>query len=196
MERFTPEQEQARLLVRLNEAMAVLLSRQNASSRSVTAYLHNLKVRYRLGIDEFDLLHLAYERVVELIERDKVTYATHLTAYLKKVAFNIAREKQRQNPSYYPLNEEICPALEPDKINEELELVAKAMEQLEEKDRYLLTLKIVEQMSWDEIHQLWCQVYPDKKLSKSSLRKRKQRALTKLRHIYHGKNYPQTVSLS
>lgn len=179
--------KKALLLDALNEAMTTLLSRKSAQSSSVSAYLHKLKLSYKLDIDEFDLLHKAYERAVLLINADKVTYTANLVAYLKKIAFNIAREQRRQTVRCSSLNEEICSKAYPGSvdISDELNRVTTAMSQLDDQEKLLLHLRIIEQKSWKDICELWKQEYSED-VSITVLRKRKQRALVRLRHLYHG----------
>lgn len=178
---------QKHLLDALDDAMIILLSRKNAQSRAVSAYLHKLTSGFQLNIEEFDLLHLAYERTRELITKGNVKNDVNLVAYLKKVASYIAYEKRRTTFFYYPLNEEIyCDSICSVDIDHELEQVSYAMTQLSTEEQYLLHWKIVENFSWKEIHQLWIQRFQTK-ISIISLRKRKERALVKLRLIYHNR---------
>lgn len=178
---------QNRLLEALNDAMIILLSRKNAQSRAVSAYLHKLTLGFQLDIEEFDLLHLAYERTRELIAKGNVRNDVNLIAYLKKVASYIAYEKRRTVFYYYPLNEEIyCDSNCNVDIDHEFAQVSQAMNQLSDEDQYLLHLKIVANLPWKVIHQLWIARF-QKDISIPSLRKRKERALVKLRLIYHNR---------
>lgn len=183
------------ILHELNKEMANLYGRDNAQSRSMSAYLRRLTVTHRLAIEEFELLHEAYERAVLLISKGKVSHATNLVAYLKRIASNIAKEERRKTPFHHPINEESCTkdSLSDININSELDQLAEAMTRLDEPDRRLLTLKIIDNKSWKEIHQLWCKETQEK-ASISCLRKRKERALSKLRHLYH-RNTPETLTL-
>lgn len=146
-------------------------------------YQFNLSRRFTVTT----ILNEAYVRGVKQIEKGE--YIEKPIPWVRSTSYNIIREYSREGNKICQLEQDIesptnCSLLDFRDINENLEKVLLAFEKLDEEEKEILRLKIVEKLTWKEI----IQVLERKDMTyknEAALRKRKERALKHLRQIYH-----------
>jgi DNA-directed RNA polymerase specialized sigma24 family protein len=169
------------------------------NSRSSSGRLMYVMVRrslwqfHLLGIySEACILNEAYIRGCELIARGEII--RNPEAWLKQTAYNIIREWSRYERKSLPLEEHLLPDLQdsvlPEVLEDDLGTLRLAFQMLETKDQQLLNLKICNGLSWKEIQEM-LQLQGQGHLTEASLRKRKERALARLRKKFHALKPPE-----
>jgi DNA-directed RNA polymerase specialized sigma24 family protein len=132
------------------------------------------------------LLNEAYLRGISLINKGEVIQK--IPAWYRKTIYNIVRELKREQRKSAPFEDYMADVEPPQMLLEDLEddlqTLHLAFRSLEAEDRQLLCLKIIENLSWREIRAILRSEgagdYPE-----ATWRKRKERALIKLRKKYH-----------
>lgn len=184
-----------------NHDVQYLLQPQNPYARALLAFIRRTIRQFRLEsyITEIDVFVEAYLRGVNYT-RSTGERILQSRAWLRKTAYNIIREWQRDQAKYCdaafdelleqgtvgyhqdPAQE--LAGQEGEWIQEEIKRVIEAFRALDEDDRTLIQWKIIENLSWQTIHdRLLAQGEPP--VSLATLRKRGQRALERLRQKYH-----------
>lgn len=178
----------------LLEEAQELLNHNSSSGRLLYAFVRrNLRV-FHLNdyFSEAAILNEALIRAV-LVTR-KGTVIRELPPWLRSTSYNIIREKNRFRQRFVSLEAQIDlveeVGFQPEEIEEDLRYIQAAFEMLEPKDQRLLTLKVVEGRSWQEIHAIFksegrcnCSI--------AALRKQKERALVRLRKKFHALSPPE-----
>jgi DNA-directed RNA polymerase specialized sigma24 family protein len=166
-------------------------------SRSSSGRVMYVFVRSRLrsfglanAYKEAYILNEAYIRGTRLIDQGNVIH--NPTAWLRQTAYNIIRELRRDQKKLAPLEETSLPEVA-DTVSEQLEddlnTLRMAFQMLTAKDQTLLNLKIVDGLSWRQVREtLKASGYGD--CAEAVLRKRKERALTRLRKKFHALKPP------
>lgn len=165
-----------------------LLGSNSSSGRLLYAFVRRNLYRFHLNGDfcEAAILNEALIRAVTATRRGIVIQ--ELSAWLRRAAYNIIREKSRDRKRLVSLDSEperveqvVCQAEE---IEDDLSFIQAAFGLLEPRDQRILMLKIVQGLSWQEIHNiLSIEGQPD--CSIPALRKQKERALIRLRKKFH-----------
>lgn len=113
--------------------------------------------------------------------------------WMRATAFNIIREKSRQAKSSLPFIEDryhnsYSPSFHDlsREVDSELMKLKLAFQLLAEEDQEILNLRIVDELSWKEIHKEF--LLRGFNGTESALRKRKERALKRFRNKYHTMN--------
>jgi DNA-directed RNA polymerase specialized sigma24 family protein len=169
-------------------------------ARALKFFIYQNLCRFGLQghITEWDVFIEAYLRGVQYTRRGRSI--RHSSAWLRKTAYNIIREWQRDQAKYCDTAlddllekgivgyHENLPSEDKDRycyrVETETEKVRRAFSNLDDCDRSLLHWKIIETLSWQSIHErLMAQGQPAVPLP--TLRKRGQRALERLRRNYH-----------
>jgi DNA-directed RNA polymerase specialized sigma24 family protein len=136
-------------------------------------------------------LNEAYIRGCQLIDRGETI--RNSSAWLRQTAYNIIREWSRYERKTIPLEEHLLENLQgavaAEVIEDDLSTLRLALQMLSAKDQQLLNLKIGEGFSWKQIQEAW-QLQGYGNLTEASLRKRKERALIKLRKKFHALKPP------
>jgi DNA-directed RNA polymerase specialized sigma24 family protein len=112
-------------------------------------------------------------------------------AWIRATAYNIIREQSRELRRFSQFDESMieshvnCSLTVFEEIEEELfERISLAFEKLEPNEKEILILKMIKDLSWKEIKlRLFLQGKAVE--NEATLRKRKERALKRLRSIYH-----------
>ncbi|MDZ8262744.1 sigma-70 family RNA polymerase sigma factor [Nostoc sp. ChiQUE01b] len=119
-------------------------------------------------------------------------------AWIRATAYNIIREQSRELRRFSQFDESMieshvnCSPTVSEEIEEELfKRVKLAFEKLEPEEKEILILKEVKDFSWNEI-KLRLVLQGKEVTNEATLRKRKERALKRLRSIYHSLE-PQNV---
>lgn len=138
------------------------------------------------------VLNEAYIRGIKLISEGTVIRT--VPAWLRSTSYNIIRELSRELQKSVPLEEHTLTVEQPwvplEELEDDLATVRMALSLLDPQDARLLNLKIGEGRSWKEIRDiLRLEGWED--LTEEVLRKRKERALIKLRKKYHTLKPPE-----
>ncbi|MEA5595738.1 sigma-70 family RNA polymerase sigma factor [Rivularia sp. UHCC 0363] len=167
-----------------------LLFPGSSSAHSTLAFVLRSLTQFNLSqsFSVTEILIDAYLRGVKQIERGE--YIENPLPWIRSTSYNIIREHSRERKKLYQLEEDKvefamdCSLVGIEEINENLEKVLLAFKKLDEEEKEILTLKIVEKLTWKEILELLEQ-RGIKFKNETALRKRKERALKRLRKIYH-----------
>lgn len=181
--------EQAWLLYQ--ESFLELLNPSDSEGITVYVFVNRLLQQFHLtGLyDPAYVLHAVYLRMHDYIwNRDGDI--RNLTPWVKGTAINIIRElsrRERKTDSIEDINqwEQMNdPAASPQfNINDEFALIMLAFERLLPEDQRILRLATVEGLSYRDIRQTFVDQGQD--IAEATLRKKKQRALKRLRDLYH-----------
>ncbi len=133
-----------------------------------------------------DVLNEAYERGVQANQKKEIE---NVAGWIRRTGRNIASEWSRLEDRTVSADERLAnwPAVDPldgNDLSQELKRVRLATRKLEPRDQRILQLKIVERLPWSEVQQ----ILRDEGFGDCTivgLRKRKERALTRLRLLYH-----------
>jgi hypothetical protein len=182
------QQEQFWKRFKYDEEFLELLRPQSSSGRLLFAFIaRNLRAFHLQSFyNEAYILNESYIRGAILLHDGGEIRI--LPAWLNKTCYNIIRELQReqtrtQTLDDYMLETQISP-IAPESLEVELMLLSKAFEHLELKDQRLLNLKIIHGFSWKKIHEIFKEEGIGN-FTEQALRKRKERALIRLRKQYH-----------
>ncbi|WP_143288216.1 sigma-70 family RNA polymerase sigma factor [Calothrix rhizosoleniae] len=167
----------------------LMLTSGSSEGCSMLAFIGRTLTQFRLNnsYNPSYILNDAYMRGIKFIESGG--RIDNPLAWTRSTAYNIIRELSRERKKFLPLEEgrvedSTHEILTHEDIFENMERVKIALTHLNAEDKELLQLKIVNNLSWNEIYQYWKST--GRKLENAAtLRKRKQRALKKLRTIYH-----------
>lgn len=165
--------------------MRLILSTKNPEECTVLPFIERRLAQFNLSesVTAIDILNEAYLRGVRLIDNGK--HIDNPLAWIRVTSYNIIREYSRESKKNFHLEESMIGSptdynlLNYQDINTDLEMVLLALEKLDEVEKEILRLKIIEQLKWKEI----LQVLKQKGIifkSEAALRKRKERALEQL----------------
>lgn len=175
---------------RFNETFEEIVSRQSSSAVSLFPFIRGKLFQFGLWqqYDEVAILQEVYSRTVDKILAGRTI--TNPYAWIRSVAFRYIRELSRRNHRQVNADDVLLEVLAPAEgidehfLSDEMLKLRKAFQQLSEEERLLLSLKAIQDLSWIEIQRAW-NLAGYGKLSLPALRKRKERALSHLRKIYH-----------
>jgi RNA polymerase sigma factor (sigma-70 family) len=185
-------------LRQFNVEIQSLLTPQNPRARSLHSFIKRTLKQFHLDgfYTEFDIFNQAYLRGVSLTRSG--TAINNPKAWMRTTAYNVIREYHRRRrryrtSAYDELAEadrarreiEFTQVLEAD-IELDIQAVASSLTELSPEDRQLIGLRVVEGLSWKEVSQRLVAL-GENQPSEASLRKRGQRALCRLRLLYHQK---------
>jgi DNA-directed RNA polymerase specialized sigma24 family protein len=132
------------------------------------------------------VLNEAYVRGCRSIAEGKRIKNT--SSWLKGASYNIIREWSREQRRTTPLQEDhvegVQELVRSEALEDDLETLQIAFQCLPDKDQLLLNLKIGYGLSWKEVQEA-LKVVEKREVSETSLRKKKERALIKLRKKFH-----------
>jgi DNA-directed RNA polymerase specialized sigma24 family protein len=161
----------------------------SSSGRLMYAFLRRTLRAFHLekNYREAYILHEALLRGLNQIKKGQLIYNS--SGWLRSTAYNIIRELKRDQQKtvsledHHPTEVE-HPAVSSKDLEDDLETISLAFQLLTPMDQRLLNLKIVEGRAWSEIRVILREEgYGDYK--EFNLRKRKERALIRLRKKYH-----------
>jgi RNA polymerase sigma factor (sigma-70 family) len=166
-----------------------LLQPGNSAAVSMGAFLRRtLNVFHLLSFhSEKEVLSEVYIRAYGLIHEQGTTI-DNPSAWVRKTSHNVIREWSRKGKRSTALDWEIvdeCEENQDDRlaVEADLAILAKARQSLTAKEQRLLTLKIDENLSWQEIAALYTE--KGDSITEAALRQKKARVLKKLRRLYH-----------
>jgi DNA-directed RNA polymerase specialized sigma24 family protein len=171
--------------------VAGLLASDSPSGRSLLAFIRRTLISFHLErrCTEAYVFNEAYIRGCKCIVTGG--QIRNVPAFLRQVSYNVVREQSRSQKKESPLDESFVESHQDyansDLLKDDLTMLRFAIQMLDPFDAKLLHLKIGEDLSWREIR-LRLISDGDKDYSESVLRKRKERALCRLRKKYHAIN--------
>jgi DNA-directed RNA polymerase specialized sigma24 family protein len=180
--------------LRFDAKFSALLDRESSDGRLIFTFIQRELRRFRLQNYYQDALILneVYFRGVERIATGEVI--RNLPAWVRSTAYNIIRELSREYQKSSPLQEESLDSQQPpvscSDLEDDFATVRMAFQLLSPEDQRLLNLKIVENHSWKEIRTILKREGAGD-LPEATLRKRKERALIRLREKYHAIKPPE-----
>ena len=181
-------------LLKYNDEIELILSSGSPTYTSLATYVIRLLRQYKISglFSPPYIINEAYLRGESLIRKKRQKISNH-SAWLRRTCFNIICELSRKEVKYLPLLTEPIEENGKDDINNSIDYdfdldrqmmcVKLAFQILEPDDQELLNLKIVDGLSWKEIRKELS--IRGINLTEIALRKRKERALKKLRDHYH-----------
>ena len=172
-----------------NSAFDDLLATRSASGISLFAFIRRGLKRFHLDSlhSVREVLSEVYIRAYRLIHDESVAIINPL-AWVKRGAFNVIREWSRKQQRLAPLDTDVMDEVvhspvEPEDLNTDIMILNRAWQELDPDEQILFQLKILQALPWREISNLYA--LEGKPLSEAALRKQKERALQRLRHVYH-----------
>lgn len=180
----------ARQFKKLNATFEEIVSKESSSALSLFPFIRGRLSQYDLlqQYDEVAILQEVYTRTIDKIRQGREI--TNHYAWIRSVGLRYIQELSRNHRRNVNVDNQLLEMLAPvEGINErfltdEMLKIRQAFQELASEERLLLSLKTVQDLSWNEIQQIWMTSgYGE--LSLPALRKRKERALSHLRTIYH-----------
>lgn len=182
----------------LNDAIA---GADGCHSRKLIFQIERLLRQFCLEsfYDESDILIEAYLRTYLRIEQG--TSIKNLPAWLYKVSHNIIREYSRldirnrkllvNNTRHFEISQ--LDSNRPAFITEQtIALLVTSLYQLKDEDRQILQLRVGLGLSWKKVKENWNQMH-QVDIAESTLRKKGERALERLRLAFHSNHNNTTV---
>lgn len=188
--------QQKEYLRQFNTEFPELLDSRSSSGRLLYVFVRRTLQAFHLSgtYKEAFVLNETYLRGISQIHKGEVI--KNLPAWVRKTAYNVVRELKRDQQKAVPF-EEHQHVLEADQssissedLEDDLATLRMAFQLLDPQDQKLLNLKVVEGLSWREIREI---LYREGRgdHTESVLRKRKERALLRLRKKYHAIKPPE-----
>jgi RNA polymerase sigma factor (sigma-70 family) len=172
-------------LRQFNAEIYCLLTANNPHSRSLFLFIRRTLRQFHLNDvhKESDIFHEAYLRGVAFIERGNAINSPK--AWMRKTSYNIIRELGRENQRCQPIDDEYLENLlvSEETIELNIEAVTQALQELDPSERWVLALRIIENLSWKEVGKRLVEM-GETPQTEAALRKRGQRAMQRLRQIY------------
>ncbi|MEA5507002.1 sigma-70 family RNA polymerase sigma factor [Halotia wernerae UHCC 0503] len=174
-----------------DQEFRVLLDSGSSSAHSMLAFIKRSLAQFNLSnsYNPTWVINEAYMRAIEFIAKGE--QIDKPLAWVRATAYNIIREQSRERCRFLQLDENMvgshlnCSLDLCAKVEEELfKRVSLAFEKLEPEEKEILSLKMINNLSWKEI-KLYLISQGRETCNEATLRKRKERALKHLRKIYH-----------
>jgi RNA polymerase sigma factor (sigma-70 family) len=168
---------------------AALLNPGYPSAVSLAFYIRRTLRQFNLlSVTEFDVLTEVFLRAYNLIVLGGGVVIRYPAAWVRRTAFNHIRELSRDQKRFTPLEIDIPSEAASSPIDHlilqaDIAILKRALQSLDPDEQRLLTLKIIDELSWAEIRILLAG--EGQNFSEDALRKQKERALKHLRRIYH-----------
>ncbi|MCC5611936.1 hypothetical protein LC612_35695 [Nostoc sp. CHAB 5834] len=169
----------------------VLLDSGSSSAHSMLAFIKRSLAQFNLtnSYSPTWVLNEAYMRGIKLIAKGE--QIDKPLAWVRATAYNIIREQSRERNRFLQLEESMieihvnASLANSCEIEEELfKRVSLAFDKLELEEKEILSLKMINDLSWKEIKSYLSSKGKEVQ-NEATLRKRKERALKHLRSIYH-----------
>ena len=180
------QQESLWIRIRYDEEFLELLCPKSSSGRLLFAFSARVLTAHHINHlhSEAHVINEAYVRGAILIQ--KGGEIRDLFPWMKQTVHNIVRELSREHQrtvSFEDYHEQPTLAIA-ETIQDNLKTLRFALQMLDPRDQYLLNLKIAQGQSWRAIREAFNQAGLGD-ISEQTLRKRKERALIRLRKQYH-----------
>jgi RNA polymerase sigma factor (sigma-70 family) len=148
----------------------------------------NLRQFHLTSISESDVLTEVFLRAYKLIVLGGGVIIRYPGAWVRRTAFNyireLSRDHQRTSSMEFDLpDQESSPLIDQLILQADIAVLKRALQELDPDEKRLLTLKMIDELSWAEIKIVLAG--EGKIHSETALRKQKERALKHLRQVYH-----------
>jgi RNA polymerase sigma factor (sigma-70 family) len=172
-----------------NAAFLELLTPSNPAAVAFGAFIRRaLLFMHLLGFySELDVLSEVFIRAHHMIHTQGVEIRNP-SAWAKKTALNVIREWSRNGKRFDSLDREVVDEFAEARqtrlsLESDVALLDRAWQSLTAEEQRLLTLKVFDKRSWQEIAAIYAS--EGKPIAEATLRQQKARALRHLRRIYH-----------
>lgn len=169
-------------------ASAELLDRDSSSGRLLMAFIARTLRQFHLE-QSYSLSYVFNESFIRGLQKIAAGESIrNPSAWLRSTAYRIIQELSRDQNKSVPFEDQMLegdvslPALSD--LQDDLRTIRLALQLLDPDDQKLLTLKIVEKRTWQEIQAI-LRAEGSSDCSEAVLRKRKERALIRLRKKFH-----------
>ena len=177
-------------LLKFNETFGEIVDKESSSARSLFPFIRSKLNQFALGrrYDEVAILQEVYVRTIRKIYEGREI--TNHYAWIRSVAFHYIQELNRKNKRHLSLDDSMPEVEAPGNnidelfLSDEAKKIRRAFLALSPEDQLLLSLKSVQDLSWREIQKIWTERGYGA-IDLPALRKRKERALSRLRRSYH-----------
>lgn len=184
----------------LDAGFQEILARDSATGLTLWVSVERSLNQFHLtgSYSEVYVINEVYLRALKFIDQggaiDNLIAWCRATSYnhIRELSRRHQRERLRHSPTEIFDQVQAQPDLiSNDEIKEDYEVIRRAFDRLSPADQQLISLHIIANLSWREIHDcLVAQGQPDR--SEAALRKAKERAIRRLRDHYHEIKLPQT----
>jgi hypothetical protein len=171
-----------------DEEFSKYLCPRSSSGRLLFAFIARTLWAFHLHklYSEAHILNEVYIRGAKSINNGTVIH--NLLPWIKQTSYfyirELKREQQKTEPFEDYMSDTLTNPIAPDVIEGDLALLGEAFKQLDRKDQQLLNLKIAQGFSWRQIQETFV-AEGTGHFTEQSLRKRKERALIRLRKRFH-----------
>lgn len=179
----------------LDLAIEDIMGKDNPSAYATLTAIERSLRQFHLNsrMEAAEILAEAYLRGKKFLQSGQTISNPH--AWLKKTAFNVIRERSRQCRKHRVepyeedkvLEDPITNLVDTQEIENDLADLRRAIKLLAKEDpegAKLLSLKIIQGLSWQEIHDILLQKNQEA-ANLATLRQRASRAKKRLRHLFH-----------
>lgn len=183
----------AHQFTKFNATFEEIIAKESSSAHSIFPFIRSKLIQFNLQCryDETAILQEVYARTIAKILNGREI--TNHYAWIRSVAFRYIRELSRKHIRNVNIDASILELLTPtvnvdhidgEFLTDEILKIRRAFRDLSSEEQLLLSLKAVQDLSWAEIQKIWiAEGYGE--ISLTNLRKRKERALSHLRKLYH-----------
>jgi RNA polymerase sigma factor (sigma-70 family) len=186
-------QPSVRTRQQIDQVFTALYEAKSPESSSLFSYIQRLLGQFRLktAYEVKDILVEVYARGIVALAKGKTI--DNPQAWIKRVALNVIREFRRDadRVEYNSLDEQPYLAASAEDhlskmiLEDDAKIILQAFESLSEDDRFILDLRIVHGLSWQEISEHMAIQGID--VTENALRQKGFRALRRLRSFYDSK---------
>ncbi|MEC4984690.1 MAG: sigma-70 family RNA polymerase sigma factor [Oscillatoria sp. PMC 1068.18] len=187
-------------LQKFQDEVSFLLKDKNSQARSLFYFIQRSLFQFHLNscYEVNEIINIVYLRGIKLTKSGKAIH--NPVGWLRTTSYNVIREISRAKrerlfleygeASESKLAQENPPPnildslITEEEVSKDIRLIQKALAHLSEEERQIIELRTVRQLSWEEVKNHLSQK-EQLELKISTLRKRGQRTLNKLREIYH-----------
>jgi DNA-directed RNA polymerase specialized sigma24 family protein len=170
------------------QELSLLFDPNTPSGASFLAFTRRSLKQFHLNgsCTSGEILSEIYIRAAKLV-RGQGVKILNPPAWFRKTAYNIIRERHRQQQRFVQLEENALPQtgvslVQDGDLEGDITIMAMAFQLLSEEEQDILNRKVIDQLSWQQIRELFVQRGLD--ISEPALRKRKERALKSLKKIF------------
>lgn len=174
-------------LVQFKTEVYCLLQAQSPRARSLLSFVQRTLRQYHLeGLHhEFEIFNEAYMRGVTCILKGKSIKSPR--AWMRTTTLYVICELSRASKRCQSLEHEYYSEglmVEESSIELDIQTVQAALRELEPSDRLIVTLRVVEDLSWKQVQQRLLEL-GEPYQTEEALRKRGQRMMQRLREEFH-----------
>ena len=175
-------------LKRIQEEFTLIIDPKKSEGLSIHIFITNRLRQFKLAQkhNNVDILLECYQRLNKALEQGKSI--TNLKGWIRSTAYNYIRELKREEQRYVQYQDYLVDnqtneqCLSEEEINQQHQLIQKALKTLPSSEQQLILWKEVDGLSWEAIKLLLEEQGQNIKVA--TLRKRKSRAIKNLKTAY------------